>query len=363
MAARALEALLADQNKGKRMLGILAALFYIGCYTDEAHPEGLRIVDVDSANGSIKLVESYKVNNPLYLAKSLDGRYLFCNESSGLGSFTIGKNGKLSRRDYIDLGGRAMCHLAIMPNGTSITWAAYTSGEAGLVEIADGKFIGEIRHDKQVGSGPHPAQKSAHCHMAEPTPDGEHYAVVDLGCDTVTVYPAKEKDQGTVHATEPRGAGPRHIIFHPDGKLAFIITEHGRRLLVYEWNGAGLGKKLDEARSVPSDFVGLNQDSAIRFSPDGKRVIVSNRGFDALTSFAFDQSTGKLGAAMFSPLPGSWPRDFVFIENSDLAIVTMERSGTLLTVRYDKETGRFTAVDTLHNFHRPVAVVAAAMEN
>ena len=333
-------------------------LFYIGCYTDDVNKNGLRSVDIDPVSGAMKQVGSYEVDNPLYLAKSVDGRYLFCNEAHGLGSFAIGEGGCLERRDFLDLGGKAMCHLAAMPDGRSLTWAAYTSGEAGLVGIKEGKFSGIIRHDKHVGSGPHPAQKSAHCHMAEPTPDGNHYAVVDLGCDTVTVYPACADGEGAVCSTSPRGAGPRHVAFSPDGDLAFIITEHGRRLLSYRWNGTGLGEKLDEAETVPSSFKGRNQDAAIRFSPDMKRVIVSNRGFDALTSFTFDAATGKLGEPVFSPLPGSWPRDFLFIPGSELAVVTMERSGTLSTVRYDSRTGGFTPVDTLHGFFRPVAVIA-----
>ena len=337
------------------MTTILAMIFYIGCYTDRVHPEGLRLVEVDPADGKMKLVESYKIDNPLYFAKSVDGRFLFCNEAHGLGSFAIGADGRLERRDFLDLDGKAMCHLAALPDGKSLSWAAYTSGEAGLVGVDDGKFTGAIRRDQHVGSGPHPAQEKAHCHMAEPTPDGRHYAVVDLGCDTVTVYPASADGQGAVYPTTPRGAGPRHIAFSPDGTLAFVLTEHGRLLLSYRWNG-GLGEKLDEKRTVPSDFAGRNQDAAIRFSPDGKRIIISNRGFDALTSFTFDRATGKLGEPVFSPLPGSWPRDFLFVPGSDLVLVTMEVSGTLVTARYDATTGAFRPVDTLHGFYRPVAV-------
>ena len=340
------------------MTGIIAMLFYIGCYTDDVHREGLHLVDVDPVKGRMALVGSYEIDNPLYFAKSADGRFLFCNEAHGLGSFAIGKDGRPERRDFLDLGGKAMCHLAVMPDGGSVAWAAYTSGEAGLVSVRDGKFGGVVRRDRHTGSGPHPAQESAHCHMAEPTPDGGHYAVVDLGCDTVTVYPAGKGD-GAVYSTTPRGAGPRHIAFSPKGDLAFVITEHGRLLLSYRWNG-GLGEKLDEKRTVPKDFAGRNQDAAIRFSPDGKRVIVSNRGFDALTSFAFDTTTGKLGEPVFSPLPGSWPRDFVFVPGGELALVTMERSGTLVTVHYDAATGAFRAVDTLHGFFRPVAALGVS---
>lgn len=114
---------------------------------------------------------------------------------------------------------------------------------------------------------------------------------------------------------------------------------------------------LDSCSTVPEGWNGLNQDAAIRFSPDGKRVIVSNRGYDSLTVFDYDLASGKLTFKARSVLPGSWPRDFLFIPGTDFVVVTMERSGTLLTVRYDAETGVFTPVDTLHGLHRPVAVL------
>jgi len=70
-----------------------------------------------------------------------------------------------------------------------------------------------------------------------------------------------------------------------------------------------------------------------------------------------DCATGKLAFKARSAMPGSWPRDFLFIPGTDFAVVAMERSGTLLTVRYDAKTGAFTPVDSLHGLHRPVAVL------
>jgi hypothetical protein len=36
----------------------------------------------------------------------------------------------------------------------------------------------------------------------------------------------------------------------------------------------------------------------------------------------------------------------------------MERSGTLVTLRYDAASGAFTALSSLGGFHRPVAALA-----
>lgn len=340
------------------MTGAIAIVLYIGCYTTPEKPNGLNVVDFDCATGKMKLVESYAVDNPLYFAKSSDGKFLYANEADGLGSFAIGKDGRLTHLDRVRFGAKAMCHLAMMPGDETIAWAAYTSGEAGLVNVKDGRFMSEVRHDRHEGHGPDPRQASAHCHAAVPTPDGRHYVVADLGLDALVTYSAEDPGApGTVFKTEPAGAGPRHVVFHPDGRHAFVVFELGSRIASYSWSEADGFAMLDSRPTLPEGWHGLNQDAAIRFTPDGRRIVVSNRGYDSLTVFDFDPATGKLAFAARSVLPGSWPRDFRFIPGTDFAVVTMERSGTLLTVRYDARTGIFTPVDTLHGLHRPVAVL------
>lgn len=331
-------------------------ILYIGCYTTAEKPNGLCIVDFDCATGKMKLVEAMAVDNPLYFAKSSDGKVLYTNEADGLGSFAIGADGRLTRIDSVRYGAKAMCHLAVMPGDETVTWAAYTSGEAGDERVKDGKFLGGVRH-RHVGRGPDFRQASAHCHAAVPTPDGKHYAVVDLGIDSLVTYAVGADGAGVAVKTEPAGAGPRHLVFHPDGKHAFVVFELGSRIALYSWSEASGFRMLDSCSTLPEEFKGLNQDAAIRFSPDGRQVIVSNRGYDSLTVFDYDLAAGKLKFKARTVLPGSWPRDFLFIPGTDFAVVTMERSGTLLTVRYNAQTGVFTPVDTLHGFHRPVAVL------
>jgi len=342
-------------------------ILYIGCYTTPENPNGLRVVDFNCATGKMTPVASYAVDNPLYLAKTADGRFLYANEADGLGSFAIGADGRLTRVDAVRYGAKAMCHVALAPGDECLTWAAYTSGEAGCEHVKDGRFLGGERHT-HTGHGPDPRQASAHCHEAVPTPDGKHYVVVDLGLDALVTYPLPQTIKQSSYPqsnnqtikqspTSPLGAGPRHVLFHPDGRHAFVVFEIGSRIASYDWSVTDGFRMLDSLPTMPSEWKGLNWDAAIRFTPDARRIVVSNRGYDALTVFDFDIATGKLALVARSVLPGCWPRDFVFVPGTDFAVVTMERSGTVLTVRYDAQTGGFSPVDALDGLHRPVAVV------
>ena len=38
---------------------------YLGCYTDEAHPKGLKVLELDEATGAMSVVAEYPVTNAL----------------------------------------------------------------------------------------------------------------------------------------------------------------------------------------------------------------------------------------------------------------------------------------------------------
>ena len=123
--------------------------------------------------------------------------------------------------------------------------ADYIGGFAGSVEVEDGKFGKAVKH-QHSGSGPNlPRQSSAHCHQAIPTPDGKGYCVVDLGLDQIVEYPS-----GRVFRTSPVRAGPRHLLFHPNGRLAFLVYELGNFVSSLSWSPAGGFKILDTHSTV-----------------------------------------------------------------------------------------------------------------
>ena len=337
------------------MMAILAMVFYVGCYTDAEHPQGLRAIEVDPVSGEMSLKASYPVDYPIYLAKSADGKYLYTTVTRGLAAFSL-DNGKVTEIGRCDCGGTP-CHLAIMPDGERVAWADYSSGTAGSVALQGGKFFGEVTVHRHCGCGPNlPRQDKAHCHQVVPTPDGKGYVVVDLGLDRLVTYP-----QERAFATYPRGAGPRHMIFHPNGKLAFVAFELGNLIASFEWDAKrGFVRMLDQCQTLESWPSGrpYNGDlvAAIRFTPDGRNLVVSNRGEESLVVYDYDENTGSLSFRARTRLPGSWPRDFLFLDDT-LAVVTMERSGEVHSLRYDAQTGKFAKLSTIGGFFRPVAAV------
>lgn len=334
------------------MMGVLAMVVYIGCYTDAAHTNGLHAVELNPETGAMRIAASYPAKMAIYQALSPDGRILYSCVSGGIAAYEV-EGAKLTKFGEVGLGGTP-CHVSVMPDGRQVNWADYSKGAAGFVPVTNGAFGRAVRY-RHEGKGPNlPRQNAAHCHQAVPTPDGRGFSVVDLGLDEVVTYP-----KGDVFATEPKGAGPRHLLFHPNGRLAFVLFELGNRLGTYRWSAGGGFAALDSVPTLPEGDTGrgYNGDlaAALRLSPDGKRIVISNRGENSLVSYDFDAETGKLTFKARSLLPGSWPRDFLFVSDS-LVLVAMERSDEVHALRYDAETGAFAVLSTLKGLFRPVAV-------
>ena len=365
----------------------------LGCYTDASHPNGLKMLELDESSGMMSVLAERPVSNALYQALSLDGKYLYSCTGEGLASF---RAEGLEPVDSISLGS-CVCHVAVMPDGKRVAFADYIGGFAGFVEVADGKFGKAVKH-QHSGSGPNlPRQDKAHCHQAIPTPDGKGYCVVDLGLDQIVEYPS-----GRVFCTSPVGAGPRHLLFHTNGHLAFLVYELGNLVSSLSWSPADGFKLLDTYSTVidlsrkerkehkgelftndnchncsqitnsnstrstrstrlnnlvnPVNPVKNNQAAAIRLAPDGRRVVVSNRGENSLAVFDFDESTGMLAFKSCTMLKGDWPRDFIFVTDS-LALVACERSGEVLALSYAMDDGVFKTIATLGGLFRPVSLL------
>ena len=348
-------------------------ILYLGSYTDEAHPNGLKVLNLDAETGILSVLSELRVSNALYQALSSDGRYLYSCTGNGLASFRIAGE-TLTPLDTLDLNAKSVCHVAAMPDGERVLFAEYLDGFGGSVQVKDGRF-GVVTKHQDTGSGPNlPRQSTAHCHQTCLLPNGG-YVLVDLGLDELVSYPPHPSTLTSTRSTRstrlktltpprvfkmsPAGAGPRHLLFHPNGYLAFLVSELGNLISTLRWDAETGFRLLDTQSTLPPGDTGRGPNgdlaAAIRLTPDLKRIVVSNRGENSLVSFDFDETTGHITFKGRTLLPGSWPRDFIFVTET-LALAAMERSGEVHTLRYETSTGKFEIISTLGNLFRPVAL-------
>ncbi len=83
------------------------------------------------------------------------------------------------------------------------------------------------------------------------SPDNRFALAADLGIDKILVYridpeTSKLSPADTPFATSPAGAGPRHLVFHPNGKAVYVINELSNSVTHYLYETAT--GKLTEKR-------------------------------------------------------------------------------------------------------------------
>jgi len=350
----------------------MKVLTYVGCYTD-AKREGIHIFESDTETGAFRPVGLVGgIENATYLSLSKKRPLLYA--SQGLPEYGTGaKNGcvaayaikgdTLLPLNHKPVGVTPPCYVALDPDEKALVFAEYTNAVAGVFALApDGSLADAppvmVHH---TGHGPDPKrQEKAHAHCAEVSPDGRHLGIVDLGIDQVKVYdfpgwPKGLKEQETLTIHSVGGAGPRHIVFHPNHRLAFLLHELNNTIASFLYTGDAF-VHVQTVPMLPADFKEYSKAAAVKISADGRRLFGSNRGHDSIAAYDLDPDTGKLTLAAISKLVGKSPRDFEFMPGEKFVLLGHENSNELMAYAYDKGSGKLTPVGSPFELYRPVYV-------
>ena len=324
---------------------------YVGQYAG-GDTCGINVLSVDDTTGEIEPVDFLgDLSNTLWLTLSPDATRLYAARDEGIMVFDV-HGSHLEMMTQYEIGHTQPCHMSLSGDGRRLHFAEYSDAVCGTVDFISGKVHSVVLS----GGGPNlPRQEKAHAHCAVETPDGTHLCVVDLGSDAVLLFdPVTLEPHGKV-PTEP-GEGPRHLVFHPNGRFAFLVYELGNIITSFRYSN-GVFSPIETLPLLPPDFTGHSQAAALKISDDGRRLFATNRGHDSVVTFDFDPDAERLTLAAISPLGGSWPRDFTFLPGERIALACLERAGEVRSFSYDRETGDFSPLPHVFRTHRPVVAV------
>ncbi|MFD7259262.1 lactonase family protein [Streptomyces sp. NPDC059874] len=334
---------------------------YIGSFTS-AGGRGITTAALDPATGALTELSTTDVlADPSYLVEGVHIGVLYAvSESSEgmVGAFVADGRGLRPLGAPVPVGGAGPTHLA-----EAWPWlltAHYTSGGVGAVAITeDGSLTGPPRVLHHRGSGPDPErQEGPHAHQVLPDPGGRWVLSVDLGTDSVRVC-ALDEDAGTLRphsetALTP-GNGPRHLVFHPDGEVAYLVNELRPLLTVCRWDAeAG---RLEPVAEVPLAAEGASgaapgvvpgvvpgavraYPSAVVVAHDGRFVWVAVRGADTLLTLSLADGPEKPRLTGAVDCGGHWPRDLALDPRHNRLYAANERSGDVTWFDVDPETGQ-----------------------
>ncbi len=318
---------------------------YFGTYTKKMS-QGIYAADFDSESGllsNLRLVA--KETNPTYLAFSNTGNLYSVASQDGKGGIAS-FNSNFELLNHVVEEGAPHCFISVDDERHLVYGANYHKGEALIYQQNEDGSLALLNKEVYSGSGPHPNQLSSHVHFVGLTPD-KYLVVCDLGTDLVTTYDILENYQlekiGQYHSTP--GAGSRHIVFHPDLKVAYLICELNATVEVLIYDGCGQFERFDTISTLPEAYNGFNACAAIRISQDGKFVYASNRGDDSLAVFSV-ATDGSLKRIQIISTSGKNPRDFNITPDGAYIITVHQDSDNATVFKRDQETG---LLNTLSN--------------
>jgi 6-phosphogluconolactonase len=348
----------------------------IGTYTEQlphvhGKADGVLTASFDPASGRIGPATSLATaRNPSYLATSATGENVYAVQETvtfgdqrggGITAYARDlRTGRLTALNARATLGDSPCHVALDRSGRFVLSANY-GVDAGSVTVhrieSDGRLGDMTDHVEHAGSGPDPVrQANSHAHMIASDPVTGDILVSDLGSDTVFAY-ALDRDGRLAAKTSANleavsGAGPRHLAFHPDGRHLFIVNELDSTVCALRRDDDNFAV-TDRVPTRPAGAAGHNLAGAVRVTPSGRHVLVSNRGDDSLAVFRFDPGASALSLVGITPDVGECPRDFIVTPDGQHVIVVAQNTDHVASYGFDDETG---ALRLLHSAVAPTPV-------
>jgi 6-phosphogluconolactonase len=351
---------------------------YVGTYTD-AGSRGIYRFEFDATSGAATApVLVGESENPSFLALHPNGRVLYAvNELASFGGAPTGAvsafaidpaSGKLTRLGQQPSGGADPCYLAVDRAGRNVLVANYTTGTVAVLPLAaDGRLRPPSTVRQQAGTGPNRArQEGPHAHEIVLDAAETFAFAADLGADRIFVY-RYGAASGTLEPNDPKaavlepGSGPRHLAWHPSGKIAYVINELGSTVTAFRCDAArGTLEAFQTVTTLPAGFSGPNKAAEVAVSPDGRFLYASNRGDDSLAVFSIDAASGTLAASGRVPTGGRAPRHFTIDASGRWLLVANQDSDSITFFRLDRTTGRPSPIGRPLVLSKPVCVLLAA---
>lgn len=314
----------------------------VGTYTD-AGSQGLYSFSFDQSTGKASGITSLNVDNPSYFTFSKDGRNIYAvsekNNAKAVlncigydpvkGTFAF-KNSQLTHGGdpcYVDTDGK----IALTAN--------YSAGTISVFPILkNGTLDKSLLQLGSVKGGPDRSrQNTPHAHCAIFAPDG-YILTTDFSGDRILCFSYNKRDKKLenhgIAAHVKAGSGPRHLVFSPNGKYAYLMSELSCNVTVYTYKEG----KLKELQTIDADNANARGGADIHVSPDGMFVYASTRlKGDGITIFRVNNNgtLTRIGAQF----TGRHPRNFAITPNGKFLLVACRDDNSIEVYSRDKFTG------------------------
>jgi 6-phosphogluconolactonase len=316
-------------------------------YVGNAESNEIYVLELDRRSGDLTLIEKVPIpgitkpgiSTPM--AMSPDRRVLYVGtrgEPQIAAGFAIDPaSGKLKHLASGPLAD-SLAYIATDKTGRFLLGASYPGHKVTVNPIS---APGTVQPPQQVLPG------YPNAHSILPDAGNRHVLVPTLGNDSVNQFGFDPATGMLTPATPPSvrvkdKAGPRHLVFHPNGKIVYVVGELDGTVYVFDYDaGTGQLKEKQAASALPPDFQGKPAAADLHVTPNGRFLYASERTSSTLAGFKIDPATGTLSPIGSVPTEKQ-PRGFNVDSSGQYLIAVGQLSHGLSTYRIDPEAGKLT---------------------
>ena len=360
-----------------------ARFVYVGTYTAPGvppggtHPSiavGIYVFQLNPSDGGLTPLQIVPASNPSFVALDPNQTHLYSVNEDAPGhvsAYVINPaNGTLTFLNSALANGDFTTHINVHPSGQYVYAANYGTGNFPVYRILANGSIGPRTDTFQSvgnGTGPNPArQDGPHAHQILTDVGGGHVFGVDLGADKINALNLDLLTGLFSPNTVPfvpvaSGSGPRHMVFHPDRKHAYVLDELTSSITVFDYDpvrGACIWKQT--LSTLPDNFTGTNTTAEIRIHPSGQFLYNTNRGHNSVTMYNVYAPTGELDVIGWESTRGEWPRGMNIDPSGTFLYAANQNTDTIAVFRILPSNGKLR-FSTIVNTPTPVDVEFGAL--
>lgn len=328
----------------------------VGTYTNAVPDTGVFLFSFDTVSGNlVKKAWANQLVNPSFLTVHASSKVVYACTDTKLpskGSLT-GLELPKGTNQFIVLGKQGSEGENPVFVSSAEQWvfvANYNEGNIAAMEIRSDFTLNSCSQKIQLqGKSVHPKrQEKAHPHAIYFSRNNKYALVPDLGSDLIRVFevnlhssqPLKERSD--LNHISPSGSGPRHMVFHPNGKWLYGIEELSGTVTFFSFKRGRLKpiQRLSTYSSILNEYSGAD----IHCTPDGKFLYCSNRIENSLAIFKIDTRRGDLSLVGHQKTNGEVPRNFTIHPSGKFLIVANQGSNSLVVFKLNPQTGKLIQV-------------------
>jgi 6-phosphogluconolactonase len=306
-------------------------------YVANADSHDISVLELNKQDGRSHIVETVAApGSVMALAIRPDRRYLYAAISSepySLSSWAISQDsGRLTSLQTVPAADN-MAYLSIDRTGRYLLGAAYFGDKIAINTISP---TGEVSPNplRVMPSGKHP-----HCIVIDPS--NQFLFVSNLGDDVILQYRFNERN-GEITPNQPpavaarKGAGPRHIVFHPDRRWVFSTNELDGTVNTHRLSPSGTLTLLGSISVMPAATKQKPWAADIHLSPDGRFLYASERSSSTIAACRINEGT----LTLLGHYPTeTQPRGFTIDPEGKYLLAVGETSNGLSIYQIDGRTG------------------------